>query len=307
MRAAAAPGLAVFFCLAAVLSLVGCGGGSDSSTAPPPEGSLEALWRAPGEDVTIVPGAADFEPGRVRLPFLVVDGQGRVVSRPTARVWLSRGLKEPPFAETTARLERIGTAFAPDAHATEVFVVEVDVDEPGKYWLLAEPVGGRKIQALGDLSVRDESIGPDVGDEAPASETPTLESTGGHLAALTTRTPPDRELLQHSVAGSLAAKAPFVVTFATPRYCASRTCGPVVDVVDEVRRRHAGSPVRFIHVEIYEGNNPTQGFNRWVKEWGLPTEPFTFLVGRDGLIKARFEGTLSVRELDAAVRQHLLG
>jgi hypothetical protein len=80
-----------------------------------------------------------------------------------------------------------------------------------------------------------------------------------------------------------------------------------VDVVDEVRRRHAGGPVRFIHVEIYEGNNPTQGFNRWVKEWGLPTEPFTFLVGRDGLIKARFEGTLSVRELDAAVRQHLLG
>ena len=270
-------------------------------------GSLEARWRAPGEDVTIVPGAQDFEPGTVRLPFLVVDGEGRVVSRPTARVWLSRGLEQKPFLETTARLERIGTAAdGHDADATEIFVTELDLAEPGTYWLLAEPVGGRKIQALGNVVVAEEAVAPGVGDAAPASETPTLESTGGHIAALTTQDPPDRELLQHSVADSIAAHAPFVVAFATPRYCTSRTCGPVVDVVESVRRRYAGSGVRFIHVEIYEGNNPDRGFNRWVEEWRLPSEPFVFLVGRDGRIKERFEGTVSVRELAAAVSEHLI-
>ena len=157
MRAAAALGLAV------VVSLCGCGGSHDADPDAPEPGSLEALWRAPGEDVTIVPGAADFEPGRIRLPFLVIDDQGRVVSRPTARVWLSRGLELPPFAETTARRERIGTGEAEDGEATEAFVLELDVAEPGKYWLLAEPVGGRRIQALGELVVEEESRAPDVG------------------------------------------------------------------------------------------------------------------------------------------------
>ena len=117
--------------------------------------------------------------------------------------------------------------------------------------------------------------------------------------------PPDRALLRYSVAGSLAAHVPFVVTFATPRWCQSRLCGPVVDVVDYVRRHSGATPVRFIHVEVYKDNNPGLGFNRWFKEWHLPTEPWTFLVGRDGRIKARFEGSVSVAELAAAVRRSL--
>lgn len=43
-----------------------------------------------------------------------------------------------------------------------------------------------------------------------------------------------------------------------------------------------------------------------MEEWGLPSEPYTFLVGADGRIKERFEGTLSVRELATAVERHLL-
>jgi hypothetical protein len=70
-----------------------------------------------------------------------------------------------------------------------------------------------------------------------------------------------------------------------------------------VRRKHADAGIRFIHVEIYEDNDPTKGENRWVREWKLPSEPWVFLVGGDGKIAARFEGTVSVRELDAAVRR----
>jgi hypothetical protein len=97
-----------------------------------------------------------------------------------------------------------------------------------------------------------------------------------------------------------------VVTFATPRYCTSRTCGPVVDVVNYVRRRLAARGVRFIHVEVYTQNRPELGYNRWMRRWGLRSEPWTFLVARDGRVKAKFEGSVSARELEAAVRRLLL-
>jgi hypothetical protein len=43
-----------------------------------------------------------------------------------------------------------------------------------------------------------------------------------------------------------------------------------------------------------------------VKEWRLPTEPWTFLVGGDGRIADRFEGAFSADELERAVRSKLL-
>lgn len=300
MRPAAA--LAVASCLL----LVGCGGsgGEPAATATGPGGgqTLEELWRAPGDDVAVVAGTATHEPGDVRVSFLVVDAEGRVVTLPSARVWVARALEAAPFLETEATLERVGVPGGAQADATHIYVARVRLPEPGTYWLLAEPEGGSEpVQALGNVVVEKEDPVPDVGDPAPASQTPTLASVGGDAAKLTTRTPPDESLLRVSVAEALRERVPFVVTFATPKFCSSRTCGPVVDVVEEVARRFEGAGVRFIHVEVYEGNDPARGYNRWMREWGLTTEPWTFVVGRDGRIVERFEGTVSVRELEAAV------
>jgi hypothetical protein len=99
---------------------------------------------------------------------------------------------------------------------------------------------------------------------------------------------------------------PFVLVFATPKFCTSRTCGPVVDVVDSVRKRFSRTDIRFIHVEIYRDNDPAKGFNRWVGQWHLPTEPWVFLIGRDGRLKAKFEGAVSVTELREAVQRYLV-
>ena len=64
--------------------------------------------------------------------------------------------------------------------------------------------------------------------------------------------------------------------------------------------------IRFIHVEVFTDNDPNRGYNRWMREWGLATEPWVFLVGADGRVKAKFEGSVSERELVAAVRANLL-
>ncbi|MBA3332386.1 MAG: thioredoxin family protein [Actinobacteria bacterium] len=290
---------------AACLLVTGCGGsGGDAETSAAPGGgdTLEQLWRAPGEDVAVIPGTENHEPGDVRVSFLVVDAEGQVSLLPTARVWVARALEAPPFLESTAQLERIGVPGGAEADATHIYVAHLRLPEPGTYWLLAEPEGGKElVQALGNVVVSADDPEPGPGDPAPPSETPTVASTGGDLSKLTTRTPPDVSLLRYSVASSLRAKVPFVVTFSTPKFCSSRTCGPVVDVVEETARRFEGKGVRFIHVEVYAGNDPAQGFNQWIQEWGLETEPWTFVVGRNGKIVERFEGAVSVRELEETV------
>ena len=129
---------------------------------------------APGPERCLVPGTADFGPGNVRLTFLVIDGQGRVVTRPSAKVWLARSLKAKPFIETTARSEPIGIEGGESADVGAIFVTELDLEQPGTYWVLAEPVGGRKIQAVGNVVVRDKPVAPAVGDPAPPTDTPTL-------------------------------------------------------------------------------------------------------------------------------------
>ena len=304
MRPAAA--LTVLSCLL----LVGCGGsgGSEKDTVVPGGGAtLEELWRAPGDDVAIVPGTKNHEPGAVRVSFVVVDGQGRPVTLPTARVWVAKALEARPFLETTAKLERIGVPGGSEADASHLYVARFRVPKPGTYWLLAEPEEGEeKVQAVGNVVVSKEDPEPDVGDRAFASKTPTISSTGGRLSELTTRVPPDESLLEYSIADSLRQRTPFVATFATPKFCSSRTCGPVVDVVEEVASRFEGDDVRFIHVEVYEDNDPVKGYNRWMREWKLDTEPWTFLVDRRGRIAERFEGVVSVAELEQAVRDKLL-
>lgn len=302
--------------LFAGLVLAGCGSSGRSSSpscsdaavasSATSHDSLESL--AGHSPIAVVPGTEDFQPGRNRVSFLIIDGQSREISTPTACVWVATGLQDVPFERAVARSEPVGVAGGAAAPVGSIYVTHVDLPQPGKYWLLAVPAGSSKpIGAFANLVVPAKRVGaPRVGDRAIPSRTPTLASTGGKLAAVTTATHPDPRLYRLSVAQAMASHVPFVVTFATPRFCTSRTCGPVVDVVDAVSRKLAATPVRFIHVEIYKGNDPAKGFNPWVKEWNLPTEPFTFVVDRNGVIRAKLEGAFSVSELESTVRALLL-
>jgi hypothetical protein len=298
---------AALIALGCALALAGCGGsetssdGDSPSTTAAPPGTLEALWRRPGEDVAVVAGTSDYGVGTNRVSFLIVDKQARLIERPAARVWIARGLKQKPYAETAATLEPIGVPGGAKADAQNIYVASVETPRPGTYWILAEPVGGKKIQALGNVVVRKRPAAPSVGERAFPSENPVLRP-GVDPKTVTTAEPPDRSLLRTTVAAALAAKRPFVVTFSTPLYCQTRTCGPVVQVVQSVEKDWRDRGVDFIHVEIYEDNDPAKGTNRWVDEWNLPSEPFTFVVDRTGVIRTRLEGAFSTGELEAAVR-----
>jgi hypothetical protein len=287
--------------LAAATLAAGCGGSAERTAA-----TLDSILERPGADVAVTAGASEFVPGDVRFPFVVIRNDARPVERPSATVWVATDRDRAPFERTTARLEPIGVpgrSHAAFGGVTRIYVANLRIPKAGRYWLVAQPAGAR-IQAFGVLDVTAHSPSPAVGAAAPRSVTPTLATAPA--SRITTSEPPDLPLLRYSIAASIAANRPFVVTFATPKFCTSRTCGPVVDVVEAVRRRFAGRGVRFIHVEVFRNNDPSLGYNRWMREWGLRTEPWVFLVGRDGRVKAKFEGSVSEAELAAAVRKKLL-
>lgn len=300
MRPAAA--LVAVSCLFLAACGSSSGGASTAGSVPGAGRTLEQIWHGGGDDVAVVPGTDHYAPGDVRVSFLIVDSRGRVIRPPTARVWLARGLDARPFAVSIARLERIGVPGGSTADAPSIYVAHFRVRKPGKYWLLAVPQGKHAgVRAVGNVNVLSSDPVPGVGDRVPASNTPTLASAHGDAAKVTTRVPPDLALLRYSVAQSLRARVPFVVTFATPNFCTSRTCGPVVDVVSSVAHDFRRSAVRFIHVEVFAGNDPSRGYDRWMQQWHLTTEPWTFVVDRRGRVSSRFQGALSVGELRRAV------
>ena len=290
--------VAVLFAVAALSA--GCGGSSTAHGL-----TLDSILNRPGPDIGVTAGAGDFAPGSVRFPFLVIASNAKPVERPAADVWVATSQNGKPFQHVRAKLEPIGVPGRSEAAfggVRRIYVAHLRIPRPGRYWLVAEPQGA-KLQALGAIDVPARSRSVAVGARAPRSDTPTLATAPA--AQITTSTPPDLPLLRYSVAQSLAAHVPFVVTFATPKFCTSRTCGPVVDVVEAVRKQFAARGIRFIHVEVFQDNDPTRGYNRWMRQWGLRSEPWVFLVGRDGRIKGKFEGSVSQSELAAAVRAHL--
>jgi hypothetical protein len=315
-----------FFIIACSLSLLvaGCGGDSDDTgsaakigvaeTTGSVEGSLprwveSELAATPGGFVSLTLSSSDFAVGSNRLGFLIVRQNGQLVQSPRAKVWVGEeGAAKP------ARAEAVLVPLEPHPHppgspphdhpdATDLYVAYVDLLATGRYWVVATPQG-TNVQGVGSIEVAPESATPTVGAKAPRSDNPTVSDAPAE--AISTARPPDTELLRDSIAGALDAHEPFVVVFATPKYCESRTCGPTVETVDAVRRDLISSPVRWIHVEIYEDNDPAKGTNEWVKQWNLPSEPWVFVVDEKGVIRAKFEGAVSKDELEQAVRSHLL-
>ena len=141
---------------------------------------------------------------------------------------------------------------------------------------------------------------PAVGEPAPRVHTPTVSDVGGDLGQIDTRNPHDD---MHKVDfADVLGKEPAVLLFATPALCESRVCGPVVDVAQQVEEE-AGDGVNFIHMEVFNNNNASDGYRPQLLKFGLRTEPWAFVVDAKGIVRSRIQGAFSPSELEDAVRQ----
>jgi thiol-disulfide isomerase/thioredoxin len=124
---------------------------------------------------------------------------------------------------------------------------------------------------------------------------------------------PDPDLYKADLAEAIGSGQPVAVAFSTPAFCKSATCGPQVDVLSELEDEY-GAQAHFIHVEIFD--NPAEVLQSGdlsiaresplVEAWGLPSEPWTFVINGDGKVVAKFEGFATRAELEEAL-QDVLG
>ena len=158
--------------------------------------------------------------------------------------------------------------------------------------------------------VRPERTVVSVGDPAPPSDTPTLADVDGDVSRISTDDEPVEAFYEASIADAVAAGEPFVLAFATPKFCATAQCGPTLDRLKPVAA--ANPDLTFINVEPYlleeiEGQlQPVLTDGQLTpapatEEWKLPTEPWIFVVDGDGIVRASFALIASEDELEGAI------
>ena len=154
------------------------------------------------------------------------------------------------------------------------------------------------------ITVRENTLAPGVGEQPPASINRTLRDVAG-AEELSTAAEPDAMLYEVTIAEALENGEPFVVVFASPGFCTNAFCGPQVEVLSELRLLYP-TGVRYIHVDLYENplnvrrGEPPQR-TPLLEEWGLHTDEWTFIVGGDGQVVARFEAFAPIEEIEAAL------
>jgi len=316
------PLLALF---AAVLA-VACGGSEDGApgaSATPVEGGATAVLAPTGSPLdgpypryvdeaagfVIRLGTPDLAVGRHRVSFVVSDERG-VVSLPVVRGATHRfvdgplGVAGDPVDEVTARFYPF-----PDGIRGLYVLDEVEFTEVGTWGLSIDVPrpDGSVAHTTFAFDVRDEPVAVAVGEEAPASANRTAADVE-RLTQLSTGAEPDPAVYDLTIAEALAAGRPFVVVFASPGFCTNALCGPQVEMLTELRERW-GDEVNFIHVDLY--TNPeeirTGGLEiaertPVLKEWGLETDEWTFIVGANGRVAARFEAFAPIEEVEPALR-----
>ena len=188
-----------------------------------------------------------------------------------------------------------------------VFTAQLSFDRPGEWGIgaVVADSDGVERKATARVRVQDTSATPALGTAAPRSISKTLADVGD-FERLTTDFEPDADMYAMTIADALDTAKPLMVVFSTPAYCQTATCGPQLDVIKDVKAEHADT-MNFIHVEVYDNPHEIEGdltnavISPTVEEWGLPSEPWTFIIDGDGVIRAKFEAFTTREELDAAL------
>ena len=305
--------LAAILATSALLAAA-CGGGS--TTWP-------EVLELKDREITVRLGNSQLAVGDDRFLFILMDRDDQLIldAQVTTRFFTLEGEKGTLQAETPTRFVSLEENFVDEhedgslhTHTGNVvggYVATFRFDEAGNWGV---EVAGQRDGAEFDplrvqFTVLEQGAVPAIGEPAPRSQQLTLSDVAD-ISEIDTSNPPHPELHDLTVAEALDAGKPIVVAFATPGFCSSRLCGPVVDAVIVPLYEQYGDQATFIHIEPYVLEDARSGGGliavETLAEWGLLSEPFVFVVDGEGLIAGKFEGITSAEEVGAALEE-LLG
>jgi protein SCO1/2 len=234
-------------------------------------------------------------------------------------------LDDPTLAVTVGVLGAAGVAAGPAVTATAVepegvdevsFVAVVDIPTPGGWTLAVTATDATGAVRAGTASVeaRDPGGTAALGVPAPRIRTPTAGDFDGDLTWVTTDPAPDPRLTATSTADALAAGEMFVFVVDSYTFKVTPACGKAVVMAKQLVYRWPDVP--FIHHEPYrytvvaqspqlEGTlqHPflTDAAEAWgvgSEPWGVGSMPWLFVVDRDGIVRAKYQGVMGSADVD---------
>ncbi|MDZ7676746.1 MAG: hypothetical protein U5K30_16980 [Acidimicrobiales bacterium] len=227
---------------------------------------------------------ADAVPGNVTLS--VRNPEGETAAEGLTAVLHDEGLPRPYYS----------FEFTPASAG--FYDLAVDVDG-------TEVISQFQVVAPDEPTVVDR-VGP--GDQLPAIETPTTDDARG-VTPICTRDP-QCDLHGQTVADALDAGGPVALLVATPAFCQTVVCGPILDILLEQVPDYPD--VRFVHAEVYTDPSenevpPTpEDFAPVIAELGLPYEPVLYVTGPDGVVRERLDYIFDARDMRASLDRALV-
>ncbi len=208
-----------------------------------------------------------------------------------------------PAVETVIRPDGTRISVASGGDDVGVYEAQVTFDKAGDWGVEVDVTGagaGHSGAVRTPFKVLAQSTTPALGAPAPRSQNMTVKDDP-QFKLIDTSAHPSADMHTETVAEAIAQHHPTLVLFATPGYCTSRLCGPELELARKLEPKYQGK-ADFIHIEIYK-NPATKELMPAVEEWRLQSEPWFFIVDKDGNVAAKFEGPTTLEELDAALQK----
>jgi hypothetical protein len=226
----------------------------------------------------------------------------------TARIWIAQDQASNALGPFDAAWHDQGLG------DKGVYVTRIPFPADGQWLAFVEghPTGkivGGAPSAASIVAIGGTTIGvgrrfkqPIPGEKAISVATPTFTASRGVKPICTRK--PACSMHDLSLDAALRNGKPTVMIIGTPQFCQSRTCGPMVDIIDGVKKT-SGAGVNFIHVEVFKDdtNAPAKGIESPAAQaWKLESEPATYFIAPDGTIADRVIGAAGRDEIAAAVQ-----
>ena len=306
--------------LAALIVAAACGGGTSTD-------SDETRWpkvlELTDREITPLPLNSQLAVGDERFLLGLLDSEDELIleAQLTLRFFKLEGERGTLKAEAPATFIALEENLVHEHEDGELhthtfrdlgaYAARFEFDQAGNWGV--EVTGLREAEEIEPVQLRftvlEEGTVPAIGEPAPRSEQLTLSDVAD-ISEIDTANPPHPEMHELTVAQALDSGKPVVVAFATPAFCTSRICGPVLDAVVVPLFDQYGDQVEFIHIEPYLLEDARAGRGLIpvdaLLEWGLQSEPWVFVIDREGRVAGKFEGIVSVEEVET-VLQEVLG
>ena len=252
--------------------------------------------------------------GPNRLLYNLTDTDYRVLAAPEIKTSVSLyALERDPLTPVAT----VPGTFLETPLGRGMYRASVDLDCAGEWGLevTARLADGTTASERMRFEVHASGTTPAVGQPAPRSDSLTARSTS-EIGLISTDPDPFPGAYERTVAEVVTAGQPSLVFFATPSFCQTGYCGPTVNLVKSVALDYRDR-IGYVNVEPYELTMTANGLQpaldaqgqlqpvQAVIDYGIPVEPYLFVVDAQGDVFAKFEGVVGEDELRAAIEDAL--